>query len=138
MAARGVRARADDSGAAVIEFVMMAVLLVMVLFAVLQVAVYCYARNIVAAAAADGARYASSLGVDQSAGAGRAKGLIADGLNSEDAERIPCTSRQDVDATSGLPVTIVHCQGRLRALFAPLDIPVTIDVTSTSLTEQAP
>jgi Flp pilus assembly protein TadG len=136
--ARGRRAPVDETGAAVVEFVMMAVLLVMVLFAVLQVAVYCYARNIVAAAAADAARYASSLGVDPSVGAGRAKGLIADGLNSEDAERIPCTSQQGLDPASGLPVTIVHCQGRLRALFAPLDIPVTIDVTSTSLTEQAP
>jgi Flp pilus assembly protein TadG len=138
MAARSRCARADDRGAAVVEFVMMAVLLVMVLFAVLQVAVYCYARNIVAAAAADAARYASSLGVDPATGAGRASVLIADGLNAEDAERIPCTSTQGVDAATGLPVTVVHCQGRLRALFAPLDIPVTIDVTSTSLTEQAP
>jgi Flp pilus assembly protein TadG len=136
--ARAWRARADDTGAAVVEFVMMAVLLVMVLFAVLQVAVYCYARNIVAAAAADAARYASSLGVDPAAGVARAKGLIAEGLNAEDAERIPCTSARGVDDATGLPVTVVHCQGRLRALFAPLDIPVTIDVTSTSLTEQAP
>ena len=63
-------ALADDQGAAVIEFVMMIVLLVLVLFGVLQVAVYCYARNIVAAAAADGARYAASLGVDPGAGRG--------------------------------------------------------------------
>jgi Flp pilus assembly protein TadG len=117
---------------------MMAVLLIMVLFAVLQVAVYCYARNIVAAAAADAARYASSLGIDPAAGVGRAKGLIAEGLNAEDAEQIPCMSTQGVDDATGLPVTVVHCRGRLRALFAPLDIPVTIDVTSTSLTEQAP
>jgi Flp pilus assembly protein TadG len=135
--ARTVRL-ADDHGAAVIEFVMMIVLLVMVLFGVLQVAVYCYARNIVAAAAADGARYAASLGVDPAQGAARASALIADGLNAQDAALIPCTARRGEDPVSHLPVTTVHCRGRLRALLAAADLPVTIDVTASSLTELAP
>ena len=47
-----VRRRADD-GAAVVDFVLISTLLVFLLFAVLQVAVYFYARNVVAASAAD-------------------------------------------------------------------------------------
>ena len=134
-----MRARlTDDHGAAVIEFVMMIVLLVMVLFGVLQVAVYCYARNIVAAAAADGARYAASLGVDPAQGAARARSLIASGLNAQDAAQIPCTASRGVDAASHLPVTTVRCHGRLRALLAPADLPMIIDVTASSLTEQQP
>jgi hypothetical protein len=54
----------DERGAAVVDFVLMSVLLVMLLFAVLQVAVYFYARNVVAASAADAARYAAAEGVD--------------------------------------------------------------------------
>ena len=48
MCARGSRLR-RDAGAAVVEFVLLAILLVMLLLAVLQVAVYFYARNVVAA-----------------------------------------------------------------------------------------
>ena len=63
--------RERDDGAAVVEFVLVSVLLVLLLFGVLQVGVYFYARNIVAASAADAARYAAAAGVDPDAGAGR-------------------------------------------------------------------
>ena len=72
----GRTTRQFDGGAAVIEFVMMSVLLVFLLFAVLQVAVYFYARNIVAASAADAARYAANAGVDPASGGPRADALI--------------------------------------------------------------
>ena len=51
---------------------MMSVLLLMLLFGVLQVAVYFYARNVAAASAADAARYAAAEGIDPAAGAARA------------------------------------------------------------------
>lgn len=127
--------RERDDGAAVVEFVLISVLLVLLLFGVLQVAVYFYARNIVAASAADAARYAAAAGVSPSAGATRAEQLIRDGLGGAD---VTCTSGPGVDAGSGLPVTTVHCTGTVRALLAPVDIPLHLDLRSSALKETTP
>jgi Flp pilus assembly protein TadG len=128
----------DDSGAAVVDFVMMSVLLIFLLFGVLQVAVYFYARNVAAASAADAARYASTEGVEPSAGAARAADLLRQGLDDRDADSIHCTSVAGRDAASGLAVTTVHCRGRVRLFFTPLGLPLTVDVTSSSLREKTP
>ncbi len=125
-----------DDGAAVVEFVLISVLLVFLLFAVLQLAVFCYARNIVSASAADAARYAAAAGVPSGAGKERAEQLIAQGLGGGDA--ITCTSVAAVDPDSRLPVTQVHCTGHVRAIFTAIDIPLTIDVTTSALKEQQP
>jgi Flp pilus assembly protein TadG len=127
-----------DDGAAVIDFVMMSVLLIMLLFAVLQATVYFYARNIAAASAADAARYAAAEGIDPRAGAARAEELIRKGLDDADASAITCTGRPSRDVRSGLAVTTVHCHGRVHLLFLPLRLPLTIDVTSSVLKEGAP
>jgi hypothetical protein len=50
------------------------------LFAVLQVAVFFYVRNVVAASAADGARFAAAAGVDYARGGFRASDLVGKGL----------------------------------------------------------
>jgi Flp pilus assembly protein TadG len=125
-----------DDGAAVVEFVMISVLLVLLLFGVLQVGVYFYARNIVAASAADAARYAASAGTPASAGGVRAEQLIADGLGT--SAGITCTGARGIDASSHLPVTIVHCVGTVKALLAPGHLPLRIDTTSSALTETTP
>jgi Flp pilus assembly protein TadG len=133
--ARAAHDPADDSGAAVVDFVMMSVLLLFLLFGVLQIAVYFYARNIAASSAADAARYAAAEGVTASAGATRAQQLIHEGLGDADASSIHCTGRPGRDEKSGLPVTTVHCAGRIRLLFSPLHLPLTVDVTSSVLRE---
>jgi Flp pilus assembly protein TadG len=130
--------RRDDRGAAVVEFVLISVLLVLLLFAVLQLAVFFYARNIVAASAADAARYAAAAGVSPGAGSTRAEQLIAQALGAQGARSIHCTSGLGTDAQSRLPVTTVHCTGRVRAIFAPVDLPLTVDVRTSALQEQAP
>ncbi len=127
--------RERDDGAAVVEFVLVSVLLVLLLFGVLQVGVYFYARNIVAASAADAARYAAAAGVDPRAGAARAEQLIRSGLGGSD---ITCRSGVGVDGHSQLPVTTVHCTGRIKAFLAPIDIPLTVDQTSSALREPTP
>jgi Flp pilus assembly protein TadG len=129
-------ARERDAGAAAVEFVMISVLLVLLLFGVLQVGVYFYARNIIAASAADAARYAAASGATPAAGGARAEQLIADGLGSSDG--ISCTGAAAIDPRSHLPVTTVHCTGTVKALFAPVHIPLRIDITSSALTERAP
>jgi Flp pilus assembly protein TadG len=128
----------DDAGAAVVDFVFMSVLLVLLLLGVLQTAVYFYARNVVAASAADAARYAAAAGVDPAAGGRRAEDLIRSSLGGDRAASIQCTGAASVDRTSGLPTTTVRCAGRLRLFFLPLHLPLTIDVASSALKEQQP
>jgi Flp pilus assembly protein TadG len=132
------RVRHDDAGAAVVDFVMMSVLLIMLLFGVLQVAIYFYARNVAASSVADAARYAAAEGVDPGGGGARASRLIHQGLDDADASSIHCTGRPGRDAESGLAVTVVHCKGHIRLLFSPLEMPLTIDVTSSVLKEGQP
>jgi Flp pilus assembly protein TadG len=134
----GSRRGRSDCGAAVVDFVMISVLLLFLLLAVLQVAVYFYARNVAASSAADGARYAAAEGVDPRAGGARATDLIGSGLDSTDASAIICTGVPGRDAATGLAVATVRCRGQIRLLFSPLRLPLTIDVSSSVLKEQAP
>ncbi|MEO9137663.1 MAG: TadE/TadG family type IV pilus assembly protein [Jatrophihabitans sp.] len=131
------RVKGDD-GAAVIDFVMMSILLILLLFAVLQVAVYFYARNVAASSTADAARYAAAEGIEPGEGAQRAEQLIRQGLADADAAMIHCTGRAGQDVRSGLPVTTVRCAGRIRLLFSPLKMPLRIVVTSSVLDEGRP
>lgn len=133
---RSVRAD-QDRAAAVVEFIMISVLLIFLLFAVLQVAVYFYARNVIASGAADGARYGANAGVDPASGGIRATRMIRAALNGEIAADVPCTGGMSTDQVSGLPVATVHCHGQLRLLFLPLHMPVGIDITSSVLKEGA-
>lgn len=127
-----------EHGAAIAEFVLVSVLLIFLLFAVLQVAVYFYVRNIVAASAADGARYAAGSGVDYAAGGVRASALVGKGLTSGVAQDIPCTGGAAADAATGLPLAVVRCAGRIRSIFLPIGAFVSIDVRSGALKEGHP
>jgi Flp pilus assembly protein TadG len=49
-----------DRGSAVVEFVLVSLLIMLLLLAVLQVAVYVHVRNVVTASAQEGARYAAN------------------------------------------------------------------------------
>ena len=142
MPARGPRPRrvrprvGDDSGAAVVDFVMMSVLLLMLLFGVLQVAVYFYARNVAAASAADAARYAAAEGIDPADGGARARALDPRRARRRRRRRDHVhRARRAATRSPGLAVTTVHCRGRIRLLFSPLQLPLTIDVTSSVLRE---
>lgn len=107
-------------------------LVVLLLFAVVQVAVYTYARTVVASAAADGARFGASEGVGPQAGAARADQVMASSLPR--AARVPCRGAPDADAATGLLLSTVRCRGSLRLLL----FPVIIDVTASALQERAP
>ncbi|HEV7192713.1 MAG TPA: TadE/TadG family type IV pilus assembly protein [Jatrophihabitantaceae bacterium] len=136
--ARGEWLARDDRGASAVEFVMMSVLLVMLLFAVLQVAVYVYVRNVVAASAADGARFAASSGADIASGGEHASGGIRAGLSQAAAARIACVSRRSLDSDSGLATVAVRCRGRLRPILLPVGLRFRVDVTASALQEQGP
>jgi Flp pilus assembly protein TadG len=116
----------------------MSVLLVMLLLGVVQVAVFFYARNVAAASAADGARFASAEGLDPRAGGLRAEQLISERLDDSDAAGITCTGALGKDVESGLRLATVECRGQLHLLFLPIPVPPTIDVRSSALQERAP
>lgn len=117
---------------------MIAALLVFLLFAVLQVALLFYVRTVVASSAADGARYAGAADVPTAAGAARASSLIADGLDAGVAAQVPCTATDEVDAASGLATVRVHCEGDIASVFLPIGAFVHIDVDSRVLSERRP
>jgi Flp pilus assembly protein TadG len=119
-----------DEGSAIVEFSLVAVLLVFLLFAVLF-----YVRSIVAASAADGARYAANANVPTSQGASRATELIRRGLNDTVAHDVPCESSTRVDPESGLQLSTVRCFGSIHSVLLPLAALVRIDVQSRSLEE---
>ena len=78
-----------ERGSAVVDFVLVSVLIVVLLLAVLQVAVYVHVRNVVTASAQEGARYAANADVDSRAGCGADRGgrgpgdLGADGARAD-------------------------------------------------------
>jgi Flp pilus assembly pilin Flp len=134
----GDRACNDDRGAAVVEFVMIAVLLMFLVFAVLQVAVFFYVRSIVTASATRGARYAANAGVDYGQGGTHASALVYAGLSPRVARSVPCSGSAARDAVTGLPLAVVHCKGHLKSIFLPIGSFVTIEVTSRALKEGVP
>jgi TadE-like protein len=123
-----------EGGSAVVEFVMIAVLLIFLVFAVLQVAVYLYVRNIVQASAAAGARYAANQAVDYGAGGEHASALVRQGSGTTIARDLPCRGSPGRDVT-GLPLAVVHCGGHLKSIFLPLGRVLSIDVTARVLKE---
>lgn len=127
--------RSADRGAAAAEFVLIAALLVFLLFAVVQVALYFYIRNIVASSATDGARYAANVGVDPQAGAARASTLVRQGLSAGVARDVPCVGSSGVDGATGLSLSVVRCVGKVKSAFLPIGALITVDVKSRSLNE---
>ena len=124
-----------DRGAAVVEFSLITVLLLMLLFAVLQVAALYYVRSVAGAAAADGARYAANADLRPADGARRASEQINHGLGSAMAGRLPCTGELVPDP-SGLQIARVSCQGRIRSLLLPLGAFVQIRVSGQSFKDR--
>lgn len=114
---------------------MVSVLLLMLLFGVLQVAAVFYIRNIVAASAADGARYAAGADVATAEGAPRASDLIRRGLSDSAAREIRCQAAQVAYGDSGLQLTRVECRGRIRSLFVPVGRFISIDIVGRAVKE---
>ena len=117
---------------------MIAVLLMFLLFAVMQVAVYFYIRNIVTASATRGARYAANAGISYPQGGTHARSLIGQGLSPSVARAVPCAGSAGADPATGLPLAVVRCKGHVKSIFLPIGRFVTIEVTSRALEEGPP
>jgi Flp pilus assembly protein TadG len=132
--AKPVRRPAGEQGAAVVEFSLVAVLLIMLLLGVIQVAVYLHIRNVATASAAEGARHAANADVAPEDGAARAEEILARGIGSETAARIRCTAGVD-EGPESVQVSAVRCSGALPVFFAPLGEVLPLDVAGHAVEE---
>jgi Flp pilus assembly protein TadG len=120
----------------VVDFVLVGVLVLALLLAVLQVAVYVHVRNVVVASAQEGARYAANADVPASLGAARTLEVVAGATSERTAAGLACSSAQEVDG-SGLTLVVVRCTGAVPSLFAALGDLLPLTVTGRSV-EEAP
>ena len=127
---------ADDGerGSAVVDFVMVSLLIVTLLLAVLQVAVYVHVRNVVTASAQLGARYAANADVDSSSGAARTVEVVATATTVQTAQGLSCSSGEQVDPT-GLTLVVVTCSGAVPSLLSALGDLLPLEVTGRAVKE---
>ena len=114
----------DDRGSAIVDFVLVAPLLIAVALAVLQVILAMHVRIVLTSAAAEGARAAALADADPGAGVRRARAIIDESIASSTVERITVRSALSggmatmaVDIEARLPLigllgpTSMHVQG---------------------------
>ncbi|GAA4331216.1 hypothetical protein GCM10023162_36340 [Klenkia terrae] len=134
--ARLHRTQDRERGSAVVDFALVSVLVVVLLLAVLQVAVYVHVRNVATSSAQEGARYAAGADVPTGAGAPRALEIIGSATSAGTAAGLTCTSDQEVDGT-GLVLVVVRCSGAVPSLLAALGDLLPLEVTGRAV-EEAP
>ena len=115
---------------------LVSILIVTLLLAVLQVAVYVHVRNVVTASAQAGARFAANADVDSASGAARTLEVVARATTVRTAEGLVCTSGEQVDGT-GLTLVVVQCSGTVPTLLAALGNLLPLEVTGRAVKEGA-
>jgi len=80
--------RGGERGAAVVDFVLVLVVLIPLVLGILQVALVLHVRNTLAAAAAEGARYAAAQGRSSTDGANRTREQIDDAIAGRFADDV--------------------------------------------------
>jgi Flp pilus assembly protein TadG len=125
-----------ERGSAVVDFVMVSILIVTLLLAVLQVAVYVHVRNVVTASAQAGARFAANADADSALGAARTVEVVARATSARTANGLACTSGEETDP-SGLTLVVVRCTGSVPALLASLGNLLPLEVTGRAVKEGA-
>jgi Flp pilus assembly protein TadG len=123
-----------EQGSAVVDFALVGVLVVVLLLAVLQVAVYVHVRNVVVASAQEGARYAANADVPTELGAVRTVEVVGRATSPRTAAGLSCASAQETDV-SGLTLVVVRCTGAVPSLFGALGDVLPIDVAGRAVAE---
>jgi Flp pilus assembly protein TadG len=107
----------------------------MLVLGILQVGVYLYVRNVAAASAAEGARYAANADVPAEDGAARAESILASGLGST-AHHLACAGSAD-EGPDGVVLSSVRCAGAIPVFFVPFGEALPIDVSGHAVEESA-
>jgi hypothetical protein len=116
--------------------VLVSILIVVLLLAVLQVAVYVHVRNVVTASAQEGARYAANADVDPALGAARTVEVVASATSEQTAAGLTCSSAEEAEA-GGLTLVVVRCSGAVPSLLADLGGFLPLEVTGRAVKEAA-
>ena len=125
--------RTCDAGSAPVDFVLVGSLVTLLFLAVLQLAVDYHVRNVLAACAAEGARYGANADVaDPSAGAAKTNELITRALGSDYAHAVAPAQQDTVD---GAPVVTVTVRARLPLVAWFLPAGPTVTATGHALLE---
>ena len=123
--------RRDDRGAAVVEFVGVLGLLLLLFLAVFQLGIVLHIRNVMTAAAAEGARYAANADRSEADGEQRAREAVASGLSGQLARAMTVAAAPDPTDPGVVEVTI---SGPVP-LFVPALHPLRITVHGHALEE---
>jgi Flp pilus assembly protein TadG len=124
----------DDRGSAPVDFVLVGSLVTLMFLAVVQLGIDYHVRNVLAACAAEGARYGANADVASAdAGAARANDLIRQTVGARFATAVAAPEQASID---GAPVVTISITARLPlfAWFLP-DGP-TVHAEGHSLLEQ--
>lgn len=113
---------------------MVSVLVVALVLAVIQVAVFLHARNVVAASAAEGARYGANAGVDARAAAPRAEQVARSALGGRVSAGLSCTSGE-IAGLDGLRLVQVTCRAPGPLVLGWLEQVLDISVRARSVKE---
>lgn len=131
----GLRATRGDRGAAVVEFTLVSILLVSLFLVVMQVGLVLHTRNVLVAAAQEGARFAANADRTPQDGVGRTAEAITGALGADVAGRMAITPLA-APLTGGLPVVGIRVSGPLPFVFAPVG-PLRLTVEGHALEEGA-
>ena len=126
-----LRPRRDQRGAAVVDFVLVMVVLVPLVFGILQVALVLLVRNTRTAAASEGARYAATAGATPADGAARTRAQISGALAGRYARDVQAHEVL-IDGAPAVEVT-VHVVVPALGIAGPA---VTLDVAGHAIEEQ--
>jgi Flp pilus assembly protein TadG len=122
-----------DHGAAVVDFVLVSVLVLSMFLLVFQVGVVLHVRNVLVAAAAEGARFGAAADRTPDEGAQRAHEAVAEALGRRVADRMTCEPVPGA-TVDGAPVVDIRCTGPMPIVFLPAG-PLTITVHAHALEE---
>jgi Flp pilus assembly protein TadG len=111
-----------ERGSAVVGFALVVLPLVVLLLATVQAVAYLRLRDLVAAAAEQGARRGAAAGASTRDGGALADGVLDRSLPRGAAGRVRCTGAQEGGA-GGPALVVVRCRGAVPALL-PLPHPL--------------
>lgn len=123
----------DDSGSAVVDFVLVMMLLIPLVLGIAQVGLVLHVRNTLASAASEGARAAAPLGATPEDGAERTRTMIRQALADRYADNVSA-SWTTVGGVTGSEV-VVSASVPALGLFGPS---VSLTVRGHAVREEAP
>ncbi len=127
------RSRRGQRGAAVVDFVFVLILLLPLFLGILQLALVLHVRNTLASAAAEGARYAATLGAGPEDGRQKAREQIVGAISGQYAEDVVIDEVM-IDGARAYRVTI-RAEVPALGLGGP---GVPLEVSGNAIIEQGP